>query len=105
MTLATIIMVVLICLGCVLGMAGVAVAGYQGYRTYKAARAVGITSRRDLDEISLRMREIDRQMRDLQKKQEVVAERLQSLSATTSELRYLKDEVDRSTGYLSKLKS
>jgi len=87
MTLATIIMVVLICLGCVLGMAGVAVAGYQGYRTYKAARAVGITSRRDLDEISLQ------------------AERLQSLSATTSELRYLKDEVDRSTGYLSKLKS
>lgn len=105
MTLATIIMIVLICVGCALGLAGLAVAGYHGYRAYKAAKKVGITSRKDLDEIALHMREIDRRTRELQKKQEVVAERLRSLSATTNELRYLKDEIDRSTGYLSKLKS
>jgi len=105
MTLATTIMIVLICVGCALGLAGLAVAGYHGYRAYKAVRAVGITSRADLEEIALRVRGIDRQMRELQNKQEAVAERLRSLSATADELRYLKDEIDRSTGYLSKLKS
>ncbi|MCE5254998.1 MAG: hypothetical protein LLG45_12480 [Actinomycetia bacterium] len=105
MTVATIIMIVLICLGCALAIAGLAVAGHYGYRTYKAGRALRIASRNARDEITSLMRGVEDQMRELETKQEIVAERLQSLSATIDKLRYLRDEIDRSTGYLSKLKS
>jgi len=105
MTVATIIMIVLICLGCALAIAGLAVAGHYGYRTYKAASALSTASRNARDAITVLMRGVEDQMRELETKQEIVAERLQSLSATIDKLRYLRDEIDRSTGYLSKLKS
>ena len=105
MTAATIIMIVLICVGSALFIAGLAMAGRQAYRLSKAARKVGLTSRNDVQEVIRRTRSVEVRMRELQKKQEVVAERLKSLSATTSRLAYLKGELDRSVGRLYRLKS
>ncbi len=105
MTPATIIMIVLICLGCVLAIAGVAVLGHYAFRLVKAAKKIGITSKDELEDVIRRARALAPRVRELQKKQKVVAERLESLSATTSRLNYLKDEIDRSTGHLSQLKS
>jgi hypothetical protein len=95
----------LICIGCALFITGLAVLGRAGYRLTRAARKVGITSKNDVQEVIRRSRDLAPRVRELQKKQEVVAERLRSLSATTNELSYLKSELDRSIGRLSKLKS
>lgn len=104
MTLATLIMVVLICLGCALAIAGLAVAGHYGYRLFKAARKAGLGSKGELQDVIRRVRALEPRVRELKEKQEVVAERLRSISATTNKLNYLKGEIDRSTGLLSKMK-
>ena len=104
MSTATLIMVCLICLGCALGIAGLAYLGYSGYRLLKAARKVGITSADDLALVMRRVQELAPRVRELEKKQKVVAERLKSLSATTGKLNYLRDELDRATGSLTRLK-
>ena len=105
MTGATIIMIVLICVGCALLLAGLAVAGIQAYRLTKAARQAGISSKADLEEVKRRMRSVEVRAREVQRRQEVVAEGLKRLSATTSQLAYLKTEYDRSIGRLFRLKS
>jgi hypothetical protein len=105
MTPAMIIMIVMICIGCALGIAGLVVAGRQLLQLVKAARKAGIDSMADVQEIIRRARGLEPRMREIQEKQKVVAERLRYLSATTSKLNYLKEEFDRSTGHISKLKS
>jgi hypothetical protein len=105
MTLATIIMIAMICLGCALTIVGFAVVGHYVYRLVKAAKKAGIDSMRDVQEIVRRTRELEPRLREIQKKRKVVAEWLETHSATTNKLNYLKDELDRSTGRLSKLKS
>jgi hypothetical protein len=99
MTLATIIMIVMICIGCAFVIAGFAVLGHYAYRLMKAAKKAGIDSMNDVQEIIRRARALEPRLREIQ------AERLESISATTNKLNYLKDELDRSTGRLSKLKS
>lgn len=105
MTLATIIMIVLICVGCALLLAALAVAGISAWRMVKAARKAGINSKSDLEEVTRRIKDLGPRLQEMQERQEAVAERLQSLSATVNNLKYLRDEIDRSTGYLFKLKS
>jgi hypothetical protein len=105
MTLATIIMIVLICLGCAFLLGGLAYAANYGYRLVRAARKTGIRSREDVQDFIRRVRALGPRLQEMREKQEVVAERLQTISATTNRLRYFKDEIDPSTGYLSKLKS
>ncbi len=95
----------MICIGCALGIAGLVVAGSQLLRLVKAARKAGIDSMADVQEIIRRARGLEPRVREIQEKQKVVAERLRYLSATTSKLNYLKEEFDRATGHISKLKS
>jgi predicted nucleic acid-binding Zn-ribbon protein len=104
MAVDTLIMVVLICVGCALLIAGLVALAISAFGTIKAARKVGINSKADVQEVVQRIRALESKVREMREKQAVVAERLSSLSATLNNLRYLKDEIDRATGYLSKLK-
>jgi predicted proteasome-type protease len=104
MTGATIIMIVLICVGCALLIAGFVALAISVFGTIKAARKLGINSKSNVQEVVQRIRILESKVREVQEKQAVMAERLESLSAMLSNLRYLKDEIDRATGYLSKLK-
>jgi hypothetical protein len=105
MALDTTIMVILICAGCALGIAGLVFVGLGLRVLIVAARKAGIQSTRELQVVMRKIGELSPQLRELQRKQAVVAERLQGLSATTHKLTYLRDELDRSTGGLSHLKS
>lgn len=105
MTVATIIMIVLICVGCALLIAGLMAVGLPAYRLSKAARKAGIASKADVEEVRRRIRAVEIRAREVQKRQEVVAEGLRRLSATTDQLAYLKAEYDRSVGRLFRLKS
>ena len=104
MSAATIVMVCLICVGCAIGIVGLAIAGVEGYRLLKAARKAGITSREDVQTAIRQARELGPRIRETQERYKVVAEKLQHLSATTSKLNYLREELDRATGHLSGLK-
>lgn len=101
----TLIMVVLICVGVALGLAGLVYAAVAGGRLVKAARKAGIHS---MDEVRIVLRKVESlgpQLREIEKQQQVVAERLQHLSASASDLGYLKREFDRATGNVTHLKS
>ncbi len=105
MALDTTIMVVLICVGCALGIAGLVFAGLGARTLIIAARKAGVDSAQELAVVMRKIQDLPGRLRELQRKQAVVAERLKSLSATTGKLRYLGDELDRATGGLSHLKS
>ena len=105
MALDTLIMVILICVGVALGLAGVVYAAIAGGRLVKAARKAGIASMDDVRIVLRKAEALGPRLREMQKKQKIVAERLQHLSATTSDLGYLKDEFDRATGNITHLKS
>lgn len=105
MSPATIIMIVLICLGCALFLAGLIVLAIKAVGLLKAARQAGISSADHVREVMRRSQDIAPKARALATKQQVVAETLKSVSATTDELGSLKDEIDRATGHLSGLKS
>jgi hypothetical protein len=101
----TLIMVILICVGVAIGLAGLIYAGICAVRLMKAAQKAGINS---MDEVRIIMRKVEGlgpRLRDMEKKQKVVTERMQNLLATTSKLNYLKDELDRATGGVTHLKS
>jgi hypothetical protein len=101
----TLIMVILICVGVALGLAGIVYVGLAGLRLLKAARKAGIGS---MDEVRIVLRKVDSigpRLREVEKKQQVIAERLNHVSATASDLRYLKNEFDRATGHITHLKS
>ncbi len=104
MTLAMIIMIVLICAGCALTIAGLVIVGYQFVLLNRAARKAGITTKAEVQEITRRTRDLAPRLRELRKKREAVAEGLQTISATTGELKQLKGEIDRVAGFLPRLK-
>lgn len=101
----TLVMIIMICVGCALILAGLAVLGYRAIKLARAVRAAGLSSTDQVHAVMRRGQELAPRMERLATKQKVVAERLHSLSATTNELNYLKDQLDEATGHLSKLKS
>ncbi len=101
----TIIMIVSICLGCALFLTGSVVLVIKAIGLIKAARRSGISSMDHVQEVIRRSQAIVPKARQLATKQQVVAETLKSVSATTNEFSSLKDEIDRATGHLSGLKS
>lgn len=105
MALDTLIMVILICVGVALILAGIVYAAVMGGRLVKAARKAGITSMEDVRTVRRKVETIGPQFREIDRKQKVVTQRLEHLSATTSKLRYLKEEFDRATGHITHLKS
>ena len=105
MSTATLIMVVLICVGCALGIAGLVVLALGARVLLKAAKKAGIDSREKVAILVRQVQGLGPKVREFQKKQEVVAERLKDLSTSTAKLRCLFDEFDRATGGLRHLKS
>ena len=98
-------MIIMICVGCALIVAGLVVLGYRAIGLVRAARDAGLSSMDEVQTVMRRGQGLVTRVQKLEIGQKVVAERLRSLSATTSELTYLRDELDRATGRLSKLKS
>ncbi len=101
----TLVMIIMICVGCALILGGLGVLGHRAYRLAKAARNTGLNSRDDIQLVIRRGQNLGSKFNEMQTKQKIVAERLESLSATTERLSYLKDQLDQATGHLSKLKS
>jgi hypothetical protein len=99
------VMIIMICVGCALIVAGLVVLGYRAARLARTARDAGLSSMDQVQAVMRRGQDLVPRLQELEIGQRVVAERLRSLSATTAELSYLKDEIDRATGHLSKLKS
>ena len=100
----TIIMVVLICVGVALMLAGLVYVAIAGVKLAKAARKAGVNS---MDEVRIIMRKVQGigpRVREMNERQQVLAERLQNLSASTAKLNYLRDEFDRATGGITHLK-
>ena len=101
----TIVMVIMICVGCALILAGLAAVGYRVLKLARAARGTGFSARDYFYSVMRLSREVGLRVDRLSAKQRVLAERLQSLSASTARLNYLRDQLDQATGYLFKLKS
>lgn len=59
----------------------------------------------DVQEVIARVQRLEPRFVELEKKQANLAEGLQKLSAEAAQLSYLKQELDRATGRISKLKS
>ena len=100
----TIIMVVLICVGAALVLAGLAYVATTGIRLVKTARKAGLDSMDDIRIVMRKVEGISARVRELDKKQKIVTERLRDLSASTAKLNYLKNEFDRATGGITHLK-
>mgnify|MGYP000359707066 CR=1 FL=1 len=101
----TLAMIIMIAVGCALVLAGLGLILFRLVKLAKQARAIGITSMNDIEEIARRVEALGPRLAELERKQAVVAERLESLSATLSKLSYLWGEVDRVLGPLTRLKS
>jgi predicted nuclease with TOPRIM domain len=96
--------IIMICVGCALIVGGAAFLVVKLVRLIKAARKVGITSTKDVQELVGRVQRLEPRFRELEKNQAALTESLQRLSAETARLNYLKEELDRATGYFSTLK-
>ena len=97
-------MIIMICVGCALIIAGLVVLAVQARRLQKAAQAAGISSMDQVREVARRVQELPPRIEETSLKAKAAAERLQSLSAATDKLNYLKKEFDEATGF-TRLKS
>jgi len=82
MSTATLIMVVLICVGSAAVLAGLGVAAYRGITLMKSARAAGIKSKAQAQQIAGRVQRLAPRLREIETKQRAVADKLASLSST-----------------------
>jgi hypothetical protein len=82
MSTATLIMVVLICVGCAAVLAGLGVTAYRGIKLMKSARAAGVKSRTEAQQIVGRVQRLGPRLREMEAEQRAVAEKLASLSTT-----------------------
>lgn len=82
MSTATLIMVVLICVGSTVVLAGLGVAAYWGIKLMKSARAAGIKSKAQAQQIAGRVQRLAPRLREIETKQRAVADKLASLSST-----------------------
>jgi len=82
MSAATLTMVVLICAGSAAVLAGLGLTAYRGIKLRKSARAAGIKSRAQAQQIVGRLQRLAPRLREMETKQRAVAEKLASLSAT-----------------------
>ena len=82
MSEATLIMVVLICVGCTTLLAGLIVCASRGLKLMKSARAAGVKSKAQAQQIVGRVQRLAPRLRELEARQRAVAEKLASLSTT-----------------------
>jgi hypothetical protein len=100
----TIIMVVLICVGVALIVAGLVYVAITGARLAKAAQKAGVNSMDDVRIIMRKAEGLGPRIKEMTEKQQILAERMRSLSASAAKLNYLKGEFDRATGGITHLK-
>jgi hypothetical protein len=98
-------MIVMICVGCALIIAGLVVLAIQARRLAKAAQAAGITSMDQAKDVARRVQNLGPRIEETSLRAKATAERLQSLSAATEKLNYLKKEFDEATGMVIRFKS
>ncbi len=101
----TLAMIIMIAGGCALILIGFGLVIFRLGRLAKQARQLGLTSLRDVEEIARRVEALGPRLAEVERKQEAVAARLASLAATLAKLNYLRGEVERVLGPLTKLKS
>jgi len=82
MSTATLIMVVLICVGSAAVLAGLGVTAYRGIKLMKSARAAGIKSKAQAQQIAGRVQRLAPRLREMEAKQRAVADKLACLSST-----------------------
>ncbi len=98
-------MIIMICVGCALIIAGLVVAAIRAARLVKAARASGIDSMDQAKDVARRVQALGPRIEETSRRAKATAERLESLSAATEKLNYLKQQFDETVGFVIKLKS
>jgi len=97
--------IILICVGCALILGGLVYLGLKALALKNAAQKAGINNMADVQEVVGRVQRLEPRFRELEKNQAALAASLQRLAAETEVLNYLREELDRATGGLSRLKS
>jgi len=97
--------IILVCIGCALILAGFIFLAVVIVRLLKAARAVGITSMNDVQTVIRKVEGLEPRFRRLERNQSALVDSLQKLSVEAGKVTYLKDELDKATGHITKLKS
>lgn len=96
--------IILICIGCALILGGLIYLAVTVVRLLKAARKVGITSMTDVQLVVRKVEGLEPRFRELERNQAVLAESMRRLADEASKLGYLKDQLDKATGYISSIK-
>jgi len=97
--------IILICVGCALILGGLVFVALKAVALIKAARKAGINNMADVQEVIGRVQRLEPRFRELEKNQAALAASLQRLADEAEVLNYLREELDRATGGLSRLKS
>ena len=71
----------------------------------KAAQKAGINNMADVQEVIARVQRLEPRFKELEKNQAALAESMQKFQAEAHTLNFLREELDKATGSLSKLKS
>jgi hypothetical protein len=99
------IMIVMICVGCAMALAGLVYLAVRAIGLTRAAKKAGTATSVQVQVLVRNGRLLAPRLQELQRKQRVVADELQRLSATTRDLRFLRDEMNRVTGFVTRIKS
>ena len=96
--------IILICIGCALILGGLIYLAVAVVRLLKAARKVGLNNMTDVQIVMRKVQGLEPRFERLERNQAIIAESLQKVTAETSKLGYLKDELDKATGHISTIK-
>ncbi|HEY5528539.1 MAG TPA: hypothetical protein VIL51_03695 [Thermoleophilia bacterium] len=99
------IMIVMICVGCALALAGLIYLALRAVALVRAAKKAGNTASTQVQALVRGGRQLAPKLQELQRKQKEMADELARLSATTSDLRLLQDELSRATSFVTRIKS
>ena len=99
------IMIIMICVGCAMGLAGLVYLAIRAVALARAAKKAGSAATAQVQALIRGGRLLVPRFQELQAKQKAMADQLQRLSATTEDLRLLRDELNRATGLVTHIKS
>ncbi len=98
-------MIIMICVGCAMGLTGLVYLAIRALVLARAAKKAGSATTAQVQGLVRGGRLLVPRLQELQRKQKVMADQLQRLSATTEDLRLLRDELNRATGFVTHIKS
>ena len=104
MDTSTLIMLICLGLGCALALTSLVFALTHGLKVIRKTRAFRAALQPQAAAIIRQAQLVCRRLEEVQASQAAAAERLQALSAAAAQLTLLKDELDRSSGWLWRAK-